>query len=83
VLWILLETKGSSTKPSGDGSKARDRGSFRILWKRTSLFFIGISLMLAGMAFRFYAMSVLGRFFTYDVAVQAGQTVVEVCSAPR
>ena len=74
-------------------SKARDRGSFRlimlllwlalgldfalsfllpqatILWKRTSLFFIGITLMLAGMAFRFYAMSVLGRFFTYDVAV--------------
>jgi protein-S-isoprenylcysteine O-methyltransferase Ste14 len=49
-----------------------------ILWKRTSLFFIGISLMLAGLAFRFYAMSVLGRFFTYDVAVHAGQTVVEV-----
>ncbi len=49
-----------------------------ILWKRTSLFFIGISLMLAGLAFRFYAMSVLGRFFTYDVAVQADQTVVEI-----
>jgi protein-S-isoprenylcysteine O-methyltransferase Ste14 len=49
-----------------------------MLWKRTSLFFIGIILMLAGLAFRFYAMSVLGRFFTYDVAVQAGQTVVEV-----
>jgi protein-S-isoprenylcysteine O-methyltransferase len=48
-----------------------------MLWKRTSLFFIGISLMLAGLAFRFYAMSVLGRFFTYDVAIQAGQTVVE------
>jgi protein-S-isoprenylcysteine O-methyltransferase Ste14 len=49
-----------------------------ILWKRTSLFFIGISLMLAGLAFRFYAMSVLGQLFTYDVAVHAGQTVVEV-----
>jgi protein-S-isoprenylcysteine O-methyltransferase len=49
-----------------------------MFWKRTSLFYIGISLMLAGLAFRFYAMSILGRFFTYDVAVQAGQTVVEV-----
>jgi hypothetical protein len=49
-----------------------------ILWKRTSLFFIGIALMLVGMAFRFYAMSVLGRFFTYDVAIHAGQTVIEV-----
>jgi protein-S-isoprenylcysteine O-methyltransferase len=49
-----------------------------ILWQRTALFCIGIGLMLAGMAFRFYAMSVLGRFFTYDVAVHAGQTVIEV-----
>jgi protein-S-isoprenylcysteine O-methyltransferase len=48
-----------------------------ILWHRTSLFFVGIGLMLAGIAFRFYAMSLLGRFFTYDVAVHAGQTVVE------
>jgi protein-S-isoprenylcysteine O-methyltransferase Ste14 len=48
-----------------------------ILWNRTAIFYFGISLMLAGMAFRFYAMSVLGRFFTYDVAVHVGQTVVE------
>ena len=34
--------------------------------------------MLAGTAFRFYAMSVLGKFFTYYVAVNAKQTVVEV-----
>lgn len=47
-------------------------------WQRTAVFFIGIGLMLMGIAFRFYAMSVLGRFFTYDVAVHAGQTVVEV-----
>jgi protein-S-isoprenylcysteine O-methyltransferase Ste14 len=33
--------------------------------------------MLAGMAFRFYSMSLLGRFFTYQVAVHTGQTVVE------
>lgn len=49
-----------------------------ILWKRTSLFFIGIAFMLSGTAFRFYSMSVLGRSFTYYVAVHAEQTVVEV-----
>jgi len=48
-----------------------------ILWHRAVVFFVVIALMLAGIAFRFYAMSVLGRFFTYDVAVHAGQTVVE------
>jgi len=48
-----------------------------IVYKRTTVYFIGMTLMLAGLAFRFYAMGVLGRFFTYDVAVQAGQTIVE------
>ena len=41
------------------------------------LFFTGIALMLAGLAFRFYSMSLLGRFFTYTVAVQTGQSVIE------
>jgi protein-S-isoprenylcysteine O-methyltransferase Ste14 len=49
-----------------------------IPWKRNYVFFIGIAFMLAGMALRFYAMSVLGRSFTYFVAVHAKQTVVEV-----
>ena len=35
-----------------------------ILWHRTALFFVGLDLMLAGLGFRFYAMSLLGRFFT-------------------
>jgi len=48
-----------------------------MMWERVSVFFVGITLMLAGLAFRFYAMSVLGRSFTYDVAVEAGQTIVE------
>jgi protein-S-isoprenylcysteine O-methyltransferase Ste14 len=48
-----------------------------IMYRRAWVFFAGIILMLAGLAFRFYAMSVLGRFFTYNVAVHAGQTVVE------
>ena len=49
-----------------------------IRWKRTSVFFIGIAFMIAGMALRFYAMAVLGKFFTYYIAVHTKQTVVEV-----
>jgi protein-S-isoprenylcysteine O-methyltransferase len=48
-----------------------------IPWMRTALFFIGIALMWSGIAFRYYAMRVLGRYFTYDVAVHGGQTVIE------
>ena len=48
-----------------------------IQWHRSAIFFVGIALMLVGMAFRFYTMSLLGRFFTYQVAVHPGQTVVE------
>ena len=101
ALWVLLETIGSVIKRSSEHSRARDRGSYRLLmllmwlalglgftlsfvlpqativWKRTTFFFAGIILMLIGLAFRFYAMSVLGRFFTYDVAVQFGQPIVE------
>jgi protein-S-isoprenylcysteine O-methyltransferase len=101
ALWIGLETIGWRVKRSGDRSKVRDRGSFRLLvvllwvalaldfslsffvpratisWKRSTVFFVGISLMLAGIAFRWYSMSILGRFFTFDVAVQSGQTVVD------
>jgi protein-S-isoprenylcysteine O-methyltransferase Ste14 len=100
AFWVVLETIGSIVKRSSDHSRARDRGSSRLLmllmwlalalgftlsfalpqaaimWKRTSVFFVGITVMLGGLAFRFYAMRVLGRSFTYDVAVQAGQTIV-------
>lgn len=41
------------------------------------VFWIGIALMLVGLAFRWYAIKVLGRFFTRDVATRPGQTVVE------
>jgi protein-S-isoprenylcysteine O-methyltransferase Ste14 len=101
MLWFVLETVASMAKRSSDQSRARDRGSFKLImgllwfglflcfalsfalpqatitWKRPLVFFIGIALMLGGLAFRFYAMSLLGRFFTYDVAVQTGQTVIE------
>jgi len=48
-----------------------------IRWERIPVFYAGIVLMLAGLAFRFYTMTVLGRFFTYRVAVQSGQIVVQ------
>lgn len=44
---------------------------------RVVVFFIGIALMILGMIFRVYAMRTLGRFFTYQVAIQPGQTVVQ------
>jgi protein-S-isoprenylcysteine O-methyltransferase Ste14 len=48
-----------------------------IVWKPSLLFWIGIILMIVGPGLRLYSMSVLGRFFTYDVALHAGQTVVQ------
>lgn len=49
--------------------------SIRTHWK--VLFDAGIAVWLGGTIFRFYSMRVLGRFFTYDVAVSTGQYVVE------
>ena len=48
-----------------------------IPWLRTELFFVGIVLMWAGIGFRYYAMRVLGRYFTFQVEVHSGQTVIE------
>jgi len=48
-----------------------------ISWKPTSLFFAGICLMLLGIALRWYSAAVLGRYFTFDVAIQSGQVLVE------
>ena len=50
---------------------------FAISWGRTFLFAAGIILILAGAAFRRYAVSVLGKYFTLQVAIQPEQTVVE------
>ncbi len=49
-----------------------------IPWKRTSLFFVGICLMLLGIALRWYSAALLGKYFTFDVAIQSGQILVEV-----
>lgn len=51
--------------------------SATLAWNQPLQFWFGIALMLAGLAFRWYAISVLGKFFTRDVATRAGQYVVE------
>jgi protein-S-isoprenylcysteine O-methyltransferase Ste14 len=48
-----------------------------ISWKRTSLFFAGIFLTLLRIALRWYSVAVLGKYFTFDVAIQRGQILVE------
>ncbi len=50
---------------------------YAIPWDRTWLFWIGIFMMLTGVAFRWYAIQVLGKYFRPAVSVQVGQTVVE------
>ena len=44
---------------------------------RKSVFFLGIATMLVGMILRWHAMSVLGRFFTVNVAIQSGHALVQ------
>src|ERR1700688_1692679 len=49
-----------------------------ISWQRTLLFIAGICLMLLGVSLRWYSVSVLGKYFTFDVAIHSGQVLVEV-----
>jgi protein-S-isoprenylcysteine O-methyltransferase Ste14 len=48
-----------------------------IAWHQPAVFWIGIALMLGGLAFRWYAIRTLGKFFTRTVATRPGQFVVE------
>ena len=44
---------------------------------RVVIFYVAIGLMLVGFALRWYSISLLGRYFTFDVTIQTGQTVIE------
>ncbi len=44
---------------------------------RILLFAVGIALMLAGVAFRWYSIRVLGRYFTAVVAIQPEHLIIE------
>lgn len=45
--------------------------------RRLLAFLAGVALMLAGIALRQYSMAVLGKYFTFDVAVDSGHVLVE------
>ena len=47
-------------------------------WNRAPLFFVGVCMMLLGIALRWYSAAVLGKYFTFDVAIQSGQILIEV-----
>src|SRR6185312_7283182 len=48
-----------------------------LTWNQPLQFWVGIALMLSGLAFRWYSIRVLGKFFTRDVATRPGQYVVD------
>ena len=48
-----------------------------ISWHRTALFAIGVTLILLGVALRWYAIWTLRDYFTRDVAVSSDQKVVQ------
>jgi protein-S-isoprenylcysteine O-methyltransferase len=48
-----------------------------ISWMRSSVFVLGIFLMAAGIALRWYCILILGKFFTFDVATHSGQPLIE------
>ena len=50
---------------------------FAIPWHRTALFAAGILLMWIGIAFRWYSIRVLGRYFTTVIAIQPDHQIVE------
>ncbi|MGH8426973.1 MAG: methyltransferase family protein [Gammaproteobacteria bacterium] len=51
--------------------------TFYFGWQTRSWFFLGLALMLAGVALRQWAMSALGPHFTGEVVIQAGHRLVE------
>ena len=49
-----------------------------ISWNRNTTFFTGVCLIIAGAALRWWSAAILGKYFTFDVAIQNGQTLIEV-----
>ncbi len=48
-----------------------------ITWHPVLIFGLGIALMIIGVAFRWYSIRVLGKYFSVQLAVQPGQTVMK------
>ncbi len=66
--WLLASVCAAALPAASIG---REAGS------RLAVFWAGLTLVVGGMAFRYYAIVVLGRYFTRQVTVHAGQTVVD------
>ena len=47
-----------------------------ISWRPVLIFGLGIMLMVGGVAFRWYSIRVLGKYFSVNLVVQPGQTVM-------
>jgi protein-S-isoprenylcysteine O-methyltransferase Ste14 len=45
--------------------------------QRNFLFFVGVCLMVSVAAFRWYSAGLLGKYFTFDVAVESGHELIE------
>ena len=56
---------------------AGDLTAAAIRFWRWPVFVVGLVLMWSGIVVRQWAIALLGRFFTVDVRVQSGQTVVD------
>ena len=56
---------------------AIDFPRFNIATHWQALFAAGIVVWIGGTIFRWYSIRTLGRFFTFDVAVSSGQSVIE------
>jgi protein-S-isoprenylcysteine O-methyltransferase len=45
--------------------------------RSASLTLVGMCIMAAGIAFRWYSVAVLGKYFTFDVAIHSGHVLIE------
>jgi protein-S-isoprenylcysteine O-methyltransferase Ste14 len=75
--WSLLVVIVTVAGGLGAGLVLAQRHEATITSGRWPLFVVGLALMGAGLVVRHWAILTLGRFFTVDVRVQPGQTVVE------
>jgi protein-S-isoprenylcysteine O-methyltransferase Ste14 len=75
--WSLLSVIVTVGGGLGGGLVLAQRHVATISSGRWPLFVVGLALMAAGIFVRHWAILTLGRFFTVDVRVQPGQTVVE------
>lgn len=46
------------------------------IWRTAEARYVGMSIIVSGMALRIWSMAMLGRFFTYNVAVRDGHQLV-------